>query len=422
MAKAQVWLRRTGLAFAVLVVAAGTGWMLIGPEWRALLTHPPAGRDVLFWSVPQRDAAFRMMDRLPFLIESRPIPAGSETRELPQGEPLGLGADFDLNAYLLKQNAASLVILHKGRVRAEIYGNNFRPDGRWTSFSVAKSLTSTLVGAAILDGHIRSLEDKVSAYVPGLEGSPYDEVTIAQLLTMTSGVAWNEDYDDPSSDVAMFDKHEPAPGMSGIVSYMRTLKRAHPPGEVWNYSTGETNLIGVLVSEATGKTVADYLSEKIWAPYGMQQDATWLLGQDGHEISGCCIQAAARDFARFGQFMLEGAATKNGPVVPPDWISTATVKQADIGQPGVGYGFQWWTWEDGSYQADGIFGQGIFIDPARKLVIASNANWTSALGDRDGEFEARANFYRRVQAAIDAETPVLEEPLEEIEAEGADQP
>jgi CubicO group peptidase (beta-lactamase class C family) len=420
MSKAQVWLRRAGLAFAVLVVALGTGWMLIGPDWRALLTHPPAGRDVLFWSDAQRDAAFRMMDRLPMLIEARTIAAGEETRALPQGEPLDLGADFDLNAYMLKQNAAGLVILQGGKVRAEIYGNNFRPDGRWTSFSVAKSLTSTLVGAAILDGHIRSLDDKVSAYVPGLEGSAYDDVTIAQLLTMTSGVAWNEDYDDPSSDVAMFDKHPATPGMSGIVSYMRKLERAHPPGEVWNYSTGETNLIGVLVSEATGKTVADYLSEKIWRPYGMQQDATWLLGSDGHEISGCCIQATTRDFARFGQFMLEGAATKDGPVVPPDWISTATVKQADIGQPGHGYGFQWWTWDDGSYMADGIFGQGIFIDPARNLVIASNANWTSALGDRDREWEAREAFYLRVQAAVDAERPVLEEPLEEIVTEGAE--
>lgn len=420
MASVQVWLRRIGIALAALVVLLGAGWMLVGPDWRGLLTHPPAGRDVLFWSGPQRDAGFRMMDRLPMMIESHTIKAGDKTRELPQGEPLDLGADFNLNTYMLKQNAASLVILHGGKVRAEIYGNNFRPDGRWTSFSVAKSLTSTLVGAAILDGHIKSLEDKVSAYVPGLAGSAYDDVTITQLLTMTSGVAWNEDYDDPSSDVAMFDKQAPAPGTSGIVSYMRTLERAHPPGEVWNYSTGETNLIGVLVSEATGRTVADYLSEKIWRPYGMQQDATWLLGQDGHEISGCCIQAATRDFARFGLFMLDGAVTADGPVVPPDWISRATVKQTDIGEPGHGYGFQWWTWDDGSYQADGIFGQGIFIDPARNLVIASNANWTSALGDRDREWQERADFYRRVQAAVDAEQPVLEEPLEEIETEGAE--
>ncbi|MEQ9506948.1 MAG: serine hydrolase [Hyphomonas sp.] len=404
MAQSRPWLRRIGIGVAALVAVLGAVWLVIGADWRALLTHPPAGRDVLFWSVPQRDAAFRMMDELPMIIESRPIPARGDAHPLPEGAPLDLGTDFDMDAFFRSQNAASLVILHKGEIRAERYGNRFTAEGRWTSFSVAKSMTSTLIGAAILDGHIKSLDDKVSAYVPGLAGSPYDDVTIAQLLTMTSGVAWNEDYEDPQSDVAQFDSAEVKDGEIGIVNYMRTLTRAHPPGEVWNYSTGETNLIGVLVSEATGKPVADYLSEKIWKPYGMAQDASWLLGSDGHEISGCCIQATTRDFARFGQFLLDGAVTPAGPVVPPGWVTAATSKQAEIGEPGYGYGFQWWTRDDGSYMADGIFGQGIFIDPNRQLVIASNANWKTALGAADGEWPERSTFYRRVQAAVDAET------------------
>jgi len=403
MSTSYRWLRRIGVTLAALVVAGGEGWMLIGPDWRAVVTHPPEGRDVLFWSVPQRDAAFRMMDRLPLIIESRPIKKGEAVHPLPAGEPLDLGAGVDLDAYMESQNAASLVIVHDGKIRLERYGNDFTDHGHWTSFSVAKSLTSTLVGAAIADGHIKSLNDKVSTYIPDLKGSPYDDVTIAQLLTMTSGVAWNEDYEDPNSNVAQFDRHEPEPGVNGTVSYMRSLGRAHPPGEVWNYSTGETNLIGVLVSSATGKSVADYLSEKIWAPYGMEQNASWLLGADGHEISGCCIQAATRDFARFGQFILDGAATPAGPVVPADWLAQATVKQADYGVAGEGYGFLWWTKDAGAFEADGIFGQGIFIDPARQLVIASNANWKTALGLKDGEFEERKAFYEAVQAAVDAE-------------------
>ncbi|MFN3910879.1 serine hydrolase domain-containing protein [Hyphomonas sp.] len=403
MAQGQKWLRGLGIGVAAGAVVLGAGWWLIGPDWRGLLAHPPSGRDVLFWSVPQRDAAFRMLDKLPMIIESRPIKAGGTVRPLPAGAPIDLGDGVDLDAYFETQNAAALVIVHEGKIRLERYGNGFTPDGRWTSFSVAKSLTSTLVGAAMADGDIKSLDDKVTDYIPDLAGSPYDAVTIAQLLTMTSGVAWNEDYEDPQSDVALFDKQAVPAGDSGIVNYMRTLGRAHPPGEVWNYSTGETNLIGVLVSEATGKPVAEYLSEKIWTPYGMEQDASWLLGQDGHEISGCCIQAAARDFARFGLFMLDGAATAGGPVVPPDWVGAATVKQADIGEPGHGYGFQWWTWDDGSFMADGIFGQGIFIDPGRDLVIASNANWKTALGLADGEWPERSAFYRAVQAAVDRE-------------------
>lgn len=403
MEKSHNWVRGLGMAAAAIVVALGAGWFLIGPDWRALITHPPSGRDVLFWSDAQRDAAFRMLDKVPFIIESRPIEAGGNVHPLPAGEPLDLSGQVDLDAFMESQNAASLVILQDGKIRLERYGIGFTGEGRWTSFSVAKSLTSTLVGAAMKDGHIKSLKDKVTDYIPDLAGSPYDDVTIAQLLTMTSGVAWNEDYEDPASDVALFDKLAPEPGKSGIVTYMRGLGRAHPPGEKWNYSTGETNLIGVLVSEATGKPVAEYLSEKIWKPYGMEREATWLLGQDGHEISGCCIQAATRDFARFGQFILDGGVTADGALLPPDWLAQATVKQADIGEEGFGYGFQWWTWDDGSFQADGIFGQGIFIDPKRKLVIASNANWTTALGLKDGEWPARANFYRAVQQAVDAE-------------------
>ena len=403
MSKSHKWLRRIGVALAALVVVGGAGWMLIGPDWRGLLTHPPAGRDVLFWSGPQRDAAFRMMDQLPAIIESRPIKAGGEVHPLPEGAPLELAGSVDLDAFMTSQNAASLVVLQDGKIRLERYGIGFTDEGRWTSFSVAKSLTSTLVGAAIRDGHIKSLGDKVTDYIPDLAGSPYDDVTVAQLLTMTSGVGWNEDYEDPASDVALFDKQEAESGKSSIVAYMRTLKRAHPPGEQWNYSTGETNLIGVLVSEATGRTLADYLTEKVWRPYGMEADASWLLGTDGREISGCCIQATTRDFARFGQFILDGAVTQEGGVVPADWLPAATAKQADIGQPGFGYGYQWWTFDDGSFQADGIFGQGIFIDPARRLVIASNANWKTALGAKDGEWEARADFYHAVQAAVDAE-------------------
>lgn len=394
-------LKRVGIGLAVLFVAAGIGWILIGPEWRALLTHQPYGRDVLFWNQAQRDAGFRMIDRIPFVIESHDIKTGGDVRDLPAGEPLVL--DLDLDAYLAANRTAGIVILQDGKVRLERYEMDFRPDGRWTSFSVAKSLTSTLVGAAVKDGAIRSLNDPVSDYVDELKGSAYDGVTVEQVLTMTSGVDWNEDYDDPNSDVAQFDLQAPVEGKSSLATYMATLGRAHPAGEVWNYSTGETNLIGVLVSRATGRELAGYLSEKVWAPFGMEQDATWLLGKDGHEISGCCIQASVRDFARFGQFILEGGKAGGQDVLPEGWLAAATVKQADIGSPGEGYGYQWWTWDDGAFQADGIFGQGIFIDPNRNLVIASNASWTSALGDKGGEWEARKEFYKAVQRAVDAE-------------------
>ncbi len=387
---------------AVLAVGAlglgGLGWFTsLDAETQGLLAALPTNRDVLMWSVPQRDAAFRAMDRLPVLAEAREIMPSGQPLPLPAGRPLTIPG---VDEYMASQRAAGLVIVQEGKVRFERYGLGFGAGGRWTSFSVAKSFTSTLVGAAIKDGAIRSLDDKVSQYIPDLKGSAYDDVTVAQLLTMSSGVRWNEDYEDPKADVAMFNNAEPETGMDATVSYMRKLPRAHPPGTVWHYNTGETNLIGVLVSSAVKKPLAQYLEEKIWKPAGMEAKATWLLGKTGHEIAGCCLQAATRDFARMGLLVLANGAAGGQQIVPPDWFAAATHKQKDIGEPGKGYGYQWWTYDDGTVAAQGIFGQGIFIDPGRRLVIASNANWTRATEGPEGD--AREAFYRKVQALIDA--------------------
>lgn len=381
-----------GLA-AALLVAGGTWYASLDQDSRDLLAHMPTTPDVLSWKQDQRDAAFRALDRLPVLAKSRSFAPSPAPLPLPAGKPLIIPG-FD--AYAARQRLAGMVIIQDGKVRLERYGLGFDAKGRWTSFSVAKSFTSTLVGAAILDGKIKSLDDKVSQYIPDLRGSAYDDVTVRQLLMMSSGVRWNEDYEDPKADVAQFNVVKPDPGVDATVSYLRKLPRAHPPGTVWHYNTGETNLIGVLVSSAVGKPLSDYMEEKIWKPAGMEQQGTWLLGPTGHEISGCCIQAATRDYARFGLYVLSGA----GGMVPADWFAAATTKQKDIGEPGHGYGFQWWTYDDGSFAAQGIFGQGIFIDPKRHLVIASNADWTRATQGPEGD--AREAFYKQVQALIDA--------------------
>ena len=388
----------------LLVIAAALGlfWVTADKDMKALVSNMPTDTNVLFWSIPQRDAAFRSLDRIPILAKANIIEAGDDVYPMPKGAPLDVGIDVD--AYMKDQRTAGLVIIHDGKIRVEKYGLDFNGDGKWTSFSVAKSFSSTLVGAAIKDGYIKSIDDKVSAYIPDLKGSAYDDVSIKQLLTMTSGVKWNEDYGDKKSDVALFNAHKPEEGVDVTVSYMRKLPREAPAGTKWVYKTGETNLIGVLVSSATKKTLSAYLSEKIWAPFGMEQDASWLLGSTGHEISGCCIQASTRDYARMGLFMLGGGIAGGKAVLPDGWIAAATTKQADIGEADSGYGYQWWTMNDGSYAAQGIFGQGIFIDPKRKLVIASNSNWPQAT-DRQGGDQAqkRGLFYKQVQLAIDKE-------------------
>ena len=394
-------LKHVLLGTLVLGAAAGVGgWFSLDRDTRGLLATLPTNRDVLFWSQAQRDAAFRALDRIPLLAKAHTVPASSQPSPLPEGKPLQL--PLDVQAYMAGQRSAALLVVHQGQLRLEHYGLDFGPTGRWTSFSVAKSFTSTLVGAALQDGFIQSLDDPISRYIPALKGSAYDAVNVRQLLTMTSGVQWNEDYADPQADVARFNNHRPPAGEQALVSYMRQLPRAAPAGERWLYSTGETNLVGTLVQQATQKPLATYLSEKIWQPAGMEHPATWILSKTGQEIGGCCVQATARDYARLGVFILNGAQAGGRSIVPEDWWAQATTKQADIGMPGRGYGYQWWTYDDGSYTARGIFGQGIFIDPQRQLVIVSNANWAG--GARDPQATAaREDFYRVVQQAIDAE-------------------
>ena len=388
-------------ALVLLGSAAALGWSSLDKETRGLLKALPTNRDLLFWKQDQRDAAFRAMDRISLLAKWRTMHASGTPRELPAGEPLALPIDVD--AFMAAQRSANLLILQGGKVRLERYGLGFDGNGRWTSFSVAKSFTSTLAGAAVKDGFIKSLDDKVSRYIPEMKGSAYDDVSVRQLLTMTSGVAWNEDYGDPKSDVARFNNHVPEPGVDALVSYMRKLPRAVPAGTRWNYSTGETNLVGVMLMAAIKKPLAEYLQEKIWQPVGMEQEATWLLSKTGKEISGCCLQATPRDYARFGQFILEGAKVGGEPLVPEGWLHEATHKQADIGTPGRGYGYQWWTYDDGSVAARGIFGQGIFIDPKRQLVIVTNSDWDKAGAAGNPQSAAREAFYQAVQQAVDAE-------------------
>jgi CubicO group peptidase (beta-lactamase class C family) len=363
----------------------------------------PIGADVLFWSQAKRETGFaHMEDAFPVHVVKR----GARVHPLPVGKPLAVtptlnGKPVTIDAFMADQKTAGVLVVQDGKIRLEKYALGYGPAGRWTSFSVAKSMTSTLVGAAIKDGYIKSIEDPVTTYVPGLKGSAYDGVSIRQLLTMTSGVKWNEDYTDPKSDVAQLFTVTPDPGVDATVSYMRKLPRESAPGTKWVYKTGETNLIGVLVTSATHKTLADYLSEKIWAPYGMEQDAVWMIDARGQEPGGCCISVSLHDYARFGMFILGGGKADGREILPKGWIAAATHKQVDINDPGFGYGYQWWTLDDGAVQAVGIFGQAIYIDPKRKLVVAVSSAWPHATDE--GQQHARNALFKTIAATVDAE-------------------
>ena len=388
-------LRRSLTAIVVVAVAAAEAK-------QAAPTREPASKAaaILTWPAAQREQYIAALDSF-FL--TRTVNAGPRARVLALGRPLagfepgGTRADY-FGRFMTAERVRGILVLHDGRIRLERYTSPHSSTTRWNSFSIAKSITSTLVGAAIRDGYIRSLDDPVTRYIETLRGSAYDEVTIRQLLTMTSGVKWNEDYTDANSDVARMYAQAPDPGFDMTVSYVRKLPREAPPGTKWVYKTSETNLVGVLVAEATGKPLAEYLSERIWRPYGMERNAEWMVDDVGREQGGCCLAMTLRDYARFGQFILEGARVDGTAIVPDDWLSEATRGQVSTGA-GSGYGYQWWTRDDGTFEGRGIYGQTLHIDRTRRLVVVINSATEQPTGRAAGE--ARQAFIAAVKGALD---------------------
>jgi len=368
----------SGLVLAVTLASGGATAEQQGPAAPSVrLTQPPprdqSELEVLFWTNAQRSERFRAMEQW---FAGHEIPAAATPRALPAGKPLNPALRAEITAVMKATDTAGVMVLVDGKLVHEEYGLGMGPQDRWTSFSVAKSFTSTLLGAAVKDGHIASLDDPVTKYIPGLVGSAYEGVTVRQLATMTSGVKWNEDYTDPGSDVAQMNRFVIEYGPEAIVAQMRALPREAEPGAKWVYKTGETNLIGLLVETAVGISLAEYARTRIVAPAGFEGGMFWMVGPRGGNIGGCCLSLRLSDYARMGQLALEGGRG----AVAEDWFAEATDSQVDFGDSGFGYGYQWWTYPGGTYGAQGIFGQGITIFPDKKVVFVHVGNWAQASG------------------------------------------
>jgi CubicO group peptidase (beta-lactamase class C family) len=333
---------------------------------------------LLFFSTPERRVAFGHIDQLypTRTVEAgpRPYPLAERHRDF-----AGLvyevdGQSFTFADFVARPEAIGLIVLKDGVILFEHYAPGNDRQSRWISFSVTKSVTSMLIGAAIADGFIASVDEPVAHYLPRLRGTPYEKSTIRNVLNMASGVAWNEDYADPESDVAR------AGSANGIelVRYLAALPAEHEPGKVFNYNTGETNLVGEILRSAIGNNAATYLSHKIWQPFAMESDATWLTaGPGGGETGGCCISATLRDYARLGIFAMNDGVLPDGTrVLPEGWMAESVAPSAGY----EGYGYLWWLVGDGAYAAQGIFNQQIFVDPAQRLVIAAHGNAPTATG------------------------------------------
>ncbi|MEA1619448.1 serine hydrolase domain-containing protein [Erythrobacter sp. T5W1-R] len=386
----------SGLALAVLLATTGAAAQQQGPATPAVRLIQPPARDqsdlqVLFWSDAQRAERFRAMEQW---FAGHEVAPPSAARPLPKGTPLSPALQAEISALMKATGTAGVMVLVDGKVVHEEYGLGMSPTDRWTSFSVAKSFTATLLGAAVKDGFIKSLDDQVTRYIPGLAGSAYEGVTVRQLATMTSGVKWNEDYTDPKSDVAQMNRFVVEFGPEAIVAQMKALPREAEPGAKWVYKTGETNLIGVLVENAVGKPLAEYAKTKIVDPAGFAGGLFWMVDPRGGNIGGCCLSITLPDYARMGQFALEGG----GAAVPQGWFAEATDSAVDFGDSGFGYGYQWWTYPQGTYGAQGIFGQGITIFPDKKVVFAYIGNWQDASGGPErGQF---LDLSRKIAAEV----------------------
>ena len=318
---------------------------------------------------------FRNIDRLfPSRIvtpSAHPLPLlpGATLREFRFTDG---ATEYDLDDYLELNRIAGILVLQDGRVRLERYRFGNTPRTRWMSMSVAKSISSTLVGAAIKDGYIRSLDDSVTRYVPALRGTAYDGVKLRDVLMMASGVRWNETYTDPASDRRRLLEAQISQVPGAALAVMKSLPRAAEPGTHNNYNTGETQVVAEVLRAATGRPLTTYLSERIWSRVGMKADATWWLDSpDGVEIGGSGFSATLRDYGRFGLFILGGGVAAGDSILPAGWVHEATTPKTLRNGTTIDYGYLWWPGKSGAYMAMGIHGQYIYVNPAARVVIVA---------------------------------------------------
>ena len=328
------------------------------------------------------DLEVRTFARSDELFPVRLVEKGNSVRPLPMAAVKlqnvrfeAGGKKYDLFDYLALNRVAGLLILKNGEVALEDYELGTGPATHWPSYSMAKSASSTLIGAALQDGSIASLDDPVTKYVPVLKGSGYEGVSVRNVIQMASGMKWDETYTDPKSDRrAMLEiQLQQKPG--SILAFMASLPKAGAPGTIWNYNTGETFVVGAVLEGATHKPLAQYLSEKIWKPCGMEADAKWQLeSPNGAGFAGGGLAATLRDFGRLGLLVLADGVIDDKRLVPPRWFDEAGSGK-EVGGKHVDYGYLWWPVpkgdpaHEGAFKAVGIFGQHMYINRKENLAI-----------------------------------------------------
>lgn len=310
--------------------------------------------------------------------------ASPAPRPFPKGVAMALpetyahaGTDRSLAGFLAETDTVALLVIEDGRKRHESYWLTGGPAVNWMSMSVAKSFTSAALGIAWGDGLFGGVDEIVSDHLPQLRGSAYDGVSIKDVLQMSSGARWNEDYSDPESDMNRF--IEVYANGGSFDSIPPGMVRQRPPGSYNLYNSMDTHVLGMLLKKVTGKPMRDYVEDKLWHPLGMEDAAHWLVDSDGMEMAFGGLLATARDFAKLGELYRLNGRCDGRQIVPEAWVKASVTPDGPHLVPGdhglsdtaFGYGYQWWLMdgEQGEFSAIGVYNQFIYVHPERDLVI-----------------------------------------------------
>ncbi|MEO5598129.1 MAG: serine hydrolase [Novosphingobium sp.] len=352
---------------------------------------------------------FRHVDEI---FDTYRVEKGRGLWKLPENkQPFDIGYSFEgqnhgLNDFLERTYTNALLVIRDGKVIHEIYRNKSNPDTHFLSMSMAKSITSMLVGAAIADGHIKSVDDQLVTYVPELKGSAYDGVTIRQTLLMRSGVDRSERYDyktDHASPNAQTRELSMVQGTRRYRAEALLHKRAYEPGTHYNYSTLDTIVLGWMLERATGQPVQTYMSTRLWQPLGAQSYGYWMTDGPpgvGNAVNGMGFNATLRDYGRLGLMMLNGGVANGRRILPSAWVKESTTPSPGFEPTAAGettgYQYQWWTYTNSNaYTAIGLQGQFIYVDPDTKLVIVKLSYFPPLAEKPEMETEA---FFRAASA------------------------
>ena len=319
------------------------------------------------------------------------------------------GSRYSLNEYFKRNFVTGFLVLHNDQIIIEKYFHEADRNSRFVSQSLSKSVVSILVGAAVEEGAIKSVEDPVTKYLPYLSASGYRNVTVKNLLQMSAGVNYSEDYRDPKSGAALIG----AALLTGNPSFKNYVQSIQPtnaaPGTKFEYQSVNTQVLGLLLEKVTGKRLNTYAQEKLWSKIGAQSDAFFYESKKQPDTCAfACFNATVRDYARVGLMMLQGGALGKQRVVSNAWVHDSTTPDAPYLKPkpggpegGYGYAYQWWVppGQDGVFMALGIYGQCIYVNPARHIVIVQTSAWPEPVSDLL-EAEQGAAFEKIARAIV----------------------